>query len=76
MNDMNWVSMKDAVPPYNKGVLITNDKGVVSFGRIHRILTGVKANTNEPVVDYEWSVIEPHICNPTHWMPLPEPPKK
>ena len=66
-----WISMKDAVPPYNKGVLVTDNKGTVSFGRIYKISTGYKANGGEPTVSYEWKSVEPHVQNPTHWMPLP-----
>jgi hypothetical protein len=69
----DWISMKDAVPPYNKGVLITDSSGEVSFGRIYKISTGHMANGHDPVVSYEWKSYEPRISNPTHWRPLSKP---
>lgn len=56
-----WISMNDAVPPYNTGVITTDRNGIVSFGRIHKITMGHRANGGEPVVSYEWKSVEPYV---------------
>ena len=67
-----WISLKYAVPPFGKAVIITDKDGVVSLGRIYKINTLCKCNSSEIYVSYEWKSYEPYVHQPTHWMPLPD----
>lgn len=71
MNDVNkvmpqWISIKERLPETGKVVLAAMPKGTVTLG-------GIRKKTQA------WDVfLDMAICTaePTHWMPLPEPPKE
>lgn len=70
--DPQWTSIKDGVPPFNKGVLTTDGKEV-SFGRITKVEIHRPIDKTSPdYAKYTWASIEPHILTPTHWMHLPK----
>lgn len=64
MNNMEWISVEDRMPNIEDEYLVVSFSGVV---------------TTMDWMDSEWvSNIFPDekITTVTHWMPLPEPPKK
>lgn len=61
-----WISVKERLPETGKVVLAAMPKGTVTLG-------GIRKKTQA------WDVfLDMAICTaePTHWMPLPEPPKE
>jgi len=59
-----WISVKDKVPRKGQTVIVFQDYYAVEIQRYLGNLDGLP----------EWD--KPCAGNPTHWMPLPEPPKE
>lgn len=71
--NLEWLSIKEYVPPFNVMVVIKNENDVVSVGRIVEIRTVVsETDRSIRIASYEWSSVEPFIRNPTHWMHFPK----
>ncbi len=76
---MEWISVKDRLPESDEEVLVYNPRDGINLGefdseevRGYYEKDGSYFITNSGWdVQYEWA---PHE-NPTHWMPLPQPPK-
>lgn len=70
---MDWISMKDAVPPLSKTVIITKENtGLISVGHIYEVAMAYSAiNHRDKSVSYKWKMIDPYLDYVTHWMPLP-----
>ena len=74
---MEWISVKDRLPDFEKEVLIfypwQGQSGVkyetISVASLEDMTTGKNH------LSTHWTDGEHHTVNPTHWMPLPEPPK-
>jgi hypothetical protein len=72
-----WINVKDKLPEVNKWVLVFNGSGV----DMARYVPDESYDPNEPIED---QILEPswsdqtseYISDPTHWQPLPEPPKQ
>lgn len=64
---VEWISVKDSLPAMNKKVL-----GVNQFNEMG-VCCRTKFWESEPP---EWRIEEGILFFPTHWMPLPEPPKE
>ena len=62
-----WIPCGEKLPKYGKNVLITNDKGNVSYGRFR----GVEFWKEDG--DYYWTWKKNTIEHVLAWMPLPEP---
>lgn len=63
---MNWISVKDRLPEDGQVVLVIMPKGTVTLGGIRK-----KTQTWDVFLDMAiWT------AEPTHWMPLPAPPKE
>lgn len=60
----HWISVKEGLPEKGKPVLVYGKRG----GIYTALFEGGK---------YWWKLnSKSHSCEPTHWMPLPEPPPK
>lgn len=57
-----WISTKEENPPPNKRVLVYNSGYGITVGFMYTW--------------GEWDIRQAYPENPTHWMPLPEPPKE
>ncbi len=70
---MNWISIKDKLPEFNIGVLVTNGEVVTAAARGDFFKSGeinwMSHGGNGP--EFDWDFDERFV---THWMPLPEPP--
>lgn len=62
-----WIPCGEKLPKYGKNVLITNDKGNVSYGRFR----GVEFWKEDG--DCYWTWKKNTIEHVLAWMPLPEP---
>ena len=67
---MRWIPCSERLPKYGKNVLITNDKGNVSYGRFR----GVEFWKEDG--DSYWTWKKNTIEHVLAWMPLPEPYKE
>jgi len=73
---MKWISINKSIPKIGQNVLVFHPWGKdmeykdIIVGRIHSIQM-YEESTRIDWVDLDFSAIEP-----THWMPLPEPPKQ
>jgi hypothetical protein len=70
-----WISVKDRLPEEGKPVLISDGKDgtAAKMQFFYHVITKEKITSWEPHCAYHgeaWIDFEP-----THWMPLPEPPK-
>lgn len=76
---MEWISIKESSPGYDKKVL-TYRKVVTKEGQIiHDISTGIliETTTGYNYATHSWrtdSMSEYTLEDISHWMPLPEPP--
>lgn len=62
-----WIPCSERLPKYGKNVLITNDKGNVSYGRFR----GVEFWQEDGDAHWHWKHnTTEHVLA---WMPLPEP---
>ena len=61
-----WISVKDRLPEDGEIVLVCGSRGGV-YTAVH----------NKPGQYRDWHKLnsKTHYCDPTHWTPLPEPPK-
>ena len=66
-SEQRWISCSERLPKYGKNVLITNDKGNVSYGRFR----GVEFWKEDG--DSYWTWKKNTIEHVLAWMPLPEP---
>lgn len=65
-----WIPVTERLPEYGTTVLVCGSQGGIYTARYER----AKAEWDR---DSWWKLnSKSHICNPTHWMPLPEPPKE
>lgn len=74
---MEWISVKEKLPPQGKPVLVFNkDRGCAFIGT--KWNTGAyKSKTLDSWITYDidgTNRVDPEDI--THWMPLPEPPKQ
>lgn len=77
---MEWISVEDRLPTNDDDVLVYNPKDGISIGefdlaKVHGYYEedGSYFITNSGwETEYSWA---PYM-SPTHWMPLPEPPKE
>lgn len=76
---MEWISVEEKLPEEGARILV-NFNGwvdVVFFGKFKVELSSLMGFEKE-----FWTTISPNaedeltICNPSEWMPLPEPPKE
>lgn len=65
----NWISVKDRLPEYNKGVLVYSE----TYGVLYYYL---RALDNLWVQDGIDTVSDSVLQDITHWQNLPEPPKQ
>lgn len=70
---MKWISINDKLPELNSRVLIIESDGTIeicnyckSYWNYHKNSIGFLNEQDE----------QPSMCFPTHWMPLPNKPKK
>ena len=65
-----WIPVTERLPKYGTPVLAYGSRGGIFIAKYERART-------EWDIDYWWKLNSSiHVCNPTHWMPLPEPPKE
>lgn len=65
-----WIPVTERLPKYGETVLVYGSQGGIYTARYERART-------EWGRDSWWKLnSKSHICNPTHWMPLPQPPKE
>lgn len=71
---MEWISIDDRLPEYNKTVLIYSKTFGTFCGVCQRITRHVGENSP---IDSRWFAIPGwgHNVKPTHWAPIPAPPK-
>ena len=60
-----WISVKDRLPEEDQEVLIYDwpSRSTCIFWKSRKLA-------------HQWELSNGRNCNPTHWMPLPEPPKE
>ena len=63
----HWISVKDELPPLNQDVLVVFAANQVNEVGIDRIIQNIEDNGYE-----DWEL----FTGITHWMPLPQAPKK
>lgn len=75
---MEWISVKDELPRFDENVLVYHEwigqsktYKEVEIAFVSSITTGADYKN----VDWQ-TVSERRSIEPTHWMPLPEPPKQ
>lgn len=66
MQEMNWISVKDKLPPYGQQVIVCRPYGKDCL----KVEQGCR-----DLGDW-WRVYGTRTKRVTHWMPLPEPPKE
>lgn len=63
-----WIPVKEQLPKYGTPVLAYGSRSGIFVAKYERART-------EWDRDYWWKLNSSiHVCNPTHWMPLPMPP--
>lgn len=74
---MEWISVKDRLPEFDKRVLALDASKEVAILRLHSV-TGRKTADGDSISTdwYEQTSYDTYYENVTHWMPLPEPPKQ
>lgn len=81
---MEWISVKDRLPPQDGSPFLGYDAEKEDTGKIY-VLIYVPAKKYPPgefeKLSYEEHYLEASgegyfTWNPTHWMPLPQPPKE
>ncbi len=66
--DEKWIPVTEALPKYGTPVLAYGSRGGIFVAKYER----ARAEWDR---DYWWKLNSAiHVCNPTHWMPLPQPP--
>lgn len=72
---MEWISVKDRLPPYNEEVLFVNGKNDVSVGRMMPYEPRVDLWASDDGIYFNDSIkIEWAVCK--FWMPLPQSPRE
>lgn len=66
LNAPQWISVEERLPEAGKVILVAMPKGTVTLGGIHK-----KTQTFDVFLDM--AIL---TAQPTHWMPLPEPPRE
>ena len=72
---MEWISVEDRLPEYSKHVLVVWGKDRhVAAGAVYPITRHIGKDSP---IDDRWFLYPSRSggIKPTHWMPLPEPPK-
>ena len=70
---MNWISVKDRLPGFDKEVLLYTPSDGIRIGSLSlKDRTKYCANYSFKVWDHGWSGFDQYI---THWQLLPEPPE-
>ena len=70
LNKPRWIPATERLPDYGTTVLVYGSQGGIYTARYER----ARAEWGR---DSWWKLnSKSHICNPTHWMPLPQPPKE
>lgn len=65
-----WIPVAERLPEYGTPVLAYGSRGGIFVAKYER----ARADWDR---DYWWKLNSSiHVCNPTHWMPLSEPPKE
>lgn len=65
-----WIPVTERLPKYGTPVLAYGSRGGIFVAKYER----ARAEWDR---DYWWKLNSSiHVCNPTHWMPLPKPPKE
>ncbi len=81
---MEWISVKDRLPEIKKGQ-ITSERVFAWCDNMFLIMAYAKLGVHEGLPVYAWCNCYGEIdgraefddnYSPTHWMPLPPPPKK
>lgn len=64
---LGWITVTEQLPPIGQRVLVCEKDGWVLTAERYRepVAAGFPAG---------WTTDEGRVANPTHWMPLPEPP--
>jgi Protein of unknown function (DUF551) len=77
-NDMEWISVKDRLPELDTNVLIywklSKDKKEGGYWDMIEIALLDSITKRKESISTEWRDSDYNTKNPTHWMPLPEPP--
>lgn len=68
---MDWISVKDRMPEKDEGVLVYG-KADKCCGSCVMLGEARYSHEREQFSYGEWDC----VCEATHWMPLPEPPKE
>ena len=66
MQEMNWISVKDKLPPYGQSVIVCRPYREDQL----KVEQGCR-----DLIDW-WLVYGTRTKRVIHWMPLPEPPKE
>jgi len=79
---MNWISVEDQLPPQDGSPFLGYDPEAEDYGKIYvliydpeRRFTGEFAKLSRDARYLEASGEGYFTWNPSHWMPLPEPPQ-
>lgn len=79
---MDWISVKDKEPPKDGTPFLGYDHDAEDYGKIYVLIyvpalefSGEFSGLNRKECYQEASGEGYFTWNPTHWMPLPEPPK-
>ena len=65
-----WIPVTEQLPKYGTPVLAYGSRGGIFVAKYERARA-------EWDIDYWWKLNSSiHVCNPTHWMPLPMPPEE
>lgn len=79
---MEWISVKERIPDFEIDVLVyytiqkdKKNRDGDRFGRYIEIGCVSSITRGKSYENVEWRDKSYNALNPTHWMPLPEPPK-
>lgn len=70
LSKSRWIPVTERLPKYGTPVLAYGNRGGIFVAKYER----ARAKWD---IDYWWKLNSSiHVCNPTHWMSLPEPPRE
>ena len=75
---MEWINVEDRLPEENKPTLVSFNGAICGTSQSVAILQLLSRHVGKnPPKDERWFVYPSHghEIKPTHWMPLPPPPK-